>query len=87
MRELVVVPAPGGAFHVARAVEALSPDPEGAAEVRDRLRTQLGPAIAADLVRQYDDALQSRHGVAINDRAFEQALAQATQALPVPANL
>ena len=87
LRELVVVPAPGGAFHVARAVEALSADPEGAAEVRDRLRTQLGPAIAADLVRQYDDALQSRHGVAISDRAFEQALAQATQALPVPANL
>ena len=85
--ETVVVAAPNNAFHVARVVEVLPPEPGSDGQARDSLREQLGTAIAADLIAQYDDALEASHGVMVNDRALEQALAQATQVLPVPANL
>lgn len=85
--ELVVAPAPESGFHVAMVTTTIAADMLDAREILEQLRAQLASAMSADLLSQYDNSLEATYGINVNNRALDQALEAATQALPVPLNL
>ena len=82
----VLAPAADGAFQVAAVAEILAAGGEAAAEARAALTAQVAGTMGGDLLGQYDGALEAAFGIAIDNRALEQALEAATQALPAPVN-
>jgi len=85
--ELVVAPAPENGFHVAMVTTIIAADLLDAAATTEQLREQVASAMGADLLSQYDNSLEATYRININNRALDQALEAATQALPVPVNL
>ena len=60
----------GGAHVVARLAEIRAADPQADANLADRMSQQLANAIAGDLLRQYQDALEANVGVTIDRQAL-----------------
>ena len=60
----------GGSHVVARLAEIRAADPQADANLADRMGKRLADAIAGDLLRQYQDALETNIGVTVDRQAL-----------------
>ena len=75
-------PSVSGGYAIGRLKEVVAVDPAVAEEAVTAIRNSVARDMANDVLSSYQTALRDKYGIAINDRALEQALNNATQTLP-----
>ncbi|MBM3506290.1 MAG: hypothetical protein FJX64_00890 [Alphaproteobacteria bacterium] len=84
---IAMAPVIAGGYAVGRLKEIFAVDPTEAQEAVNTIRDEIARAMSNDILSAYQTALRARYGIAVNQRALDQALTVATQSLPtVPTN-